>query len=232
MQPIRHKKLSDEVTDRLIEAIMSGRYQPGAQLPSERELMAMLDVGRPVVRESMQKLAQMGLLRISHGERARIVSPSPDDIMRQASSAMVMLLSSSPDGLRDLKEARLMMETGLVRIAAERASADQIRHLRSVHGELIAARGDAERFVAADANFHGAIVDISGNQLFGAVLRGLLAWMVNFKREMVQVRGADALTISEHERIMEAIARSDADGAAKAMSDHLLRANELYSTFA
>jgi GntR family transcriptional regulator, sialic acid-inducible nan operon repressor len=119
-----------------------------------------------------------------------------------------------------------------VRVAAERADATQIGHLRKVHGELVAARGDPERFVAADASFHGAIVDISGNQLFGAVLRGLLAWMVNFKRDMVQVRGADALTIAEHEQILAAIARSDAGAAAKAMSDHLQRANELYSTFA
>jgi GntR family transcriptional regulator, sialic acid-inducible nan operon repressor len=210
MQPIKHKKLSDEVMDRLITAISSQEFPPGSKLPSERELMLRLGVGRPVVREAMQKLEQMGLLRISHGERARVVKPTADDIIAQISSAMVLLLSTSSHGLEDLKQARLMAEVALVRTAVAKASKSDLDQLDKIHERLIAARGNAEKFVEQDMAFHAALASISGNELFAALVRGMLGWMARFKREMVSVKGGEKITI------------------AQAMGEHLQRANHLY----
>lgn len=228
MQPIKHKKLSDEVMDSLITAISSHEFPPGSKLPSERELMLRLGVGRPVVREAMQKLEQMGLLRISHGERARVVKPTADDIIGQISSAMVLLLSTSSHGLEDLKQARLMAEVALVRTAVAKASKSDIDRLDQIHGQLVAARGKPEKFVEQDMAFHVALASISGNELFTALVRGMLGWMARFKREMVSVRGADKVTIAEHERILKALRAGEADAAAQAMTEHLQRANHLY----
>ena len=63
--PIVRRKLSDEVLDRLKSMIASGELSPGDEMPSERELMARFQVGRPAVREAMQALAGMGLVAIS-----------------------------------------------------------------------------------------------------------------------------------------------------------------------
>ncbi|WP_119389481.1 transcriptional regulator NanR [Taklimakanibacter lacteus] len=229
MLPIKRRKLSNDVLDRLVSAITSAEFPPGSQMPSERELMLRLDVGRPVVREAMQKLEQMGLLRISHGERARVVNPTPNDVVEQVSGAMVMMLATGSRALDDLKEARLLMETGMVRIATRRATGADLDRLAQAHRNLAAARANTERFVACDMAFHCLIAEISGNQLFAAVTRGMLDWMSRFKRELVSVRGADRITIAEHEKIYRAIAAGDADGAAAAMAEHLLRANSLYS---
>src|SRR5690348_7773113 len=95
MQPIQRRKLSREILDRLIAAITAGEFPPGTRLPSERELMLQFAVGRPAIREAMQALEQMGLVRISHGERARVVDPTPDAIIDQISTAMVMMLASN-----------------------------------------------------------------------------------------------------------------------------------------
>lgn len=232
MEVITRRKLSHEVLDRLTSAIEAGEYGPGTQLPSERELMTRYGVGRPAIREAMQTLQQMGLIRISHGERARVILPTPETIIDQISGAMVQLLASNPRGLQDLKEARVLFEVGLARLATQRATREGLEQLRDALIACQDARGDSARFVAADMAFHRQIAAMSGNLLIAAVSQGMLEWLSRFKRELVSARGAERLTLEEHERIYKAVAGGDADAAAKAMSDHLTRANALYSVLA
>ncbi len=102
---IKRRKLYQEVLDRLISSIAT-ESPPGSLLPSERDLMQRYGVGRPAIREAMHALQQMGLLRISHGERARVVTPTTDAIMEQMTNGFVMMLATNPRGLDELKEAR------------------------------------------------------------------------------------------------------------------------------
>ncbi len=226
--PIHRRKLYQEVLDRFIDAITSREYPPGSQFPSERELTMQLGVGRPAIREAMLTLQQMGLLRISHGERARVVNPTLDIIIQQMSAAMVMMLATNPRGLDELKRARIDLECGLVRQATQAASREDIQRLGDAQRALEAAKGDAGAFVIADMAFHGLIADIAGNALVAVMLRAMLDWLSRFKTEMVSVRGADKLTIDEHERIFQAVVSGKAQEAAAAMHDHLSRANDLY----
>lgn len=228
MEPVQRRKLSQEVLDRLIEAISTAEFPPGSQLPSERELMAMIGVGRPSIREAMQSLQQMGLIKISHGERARVVNPTPDVIVHQISNAMIMLLATSPRGLDELKEARLWIEGALVRMAARNAAPRDLEALEASLSELKEARGDHARFVAADMAFHGLIADMSGNALVAAAAKGMLDWLSRFKRELVSARGKERVTVEEHEKLVDALAARDGEAAAKIMTDHISRANDLY----
>lgn len=232
MEPIRKRKIYHEVLDRLISAILSSEFPPGSKLPSERELMLKLAVGRPAIREAMLALQQMGLIRISHGERARVINPAPDVIVDQISSAMVMMLATNARGLDDLKDARLGLEVALVRGATRKATAADLEGLAGAHRALQNARGDHQAFVAADMAFHSLIADISGNQLVAALTRGMLDWLSRFKRDLVSVRGAERVTLDEHEKIAKAIAAGDADLAATAMAEHIQRASGLYRQLA
>ncbi|MCO6391799.1 transcriptional regulator NanR [Aliihoeflea aestuarii] len=228
MEPVQKRKLYEDVLDRLITAISTAEFPPGSQLPSERELMNMIGVGRPSIREAMLSLQQMGLIKISHGERARVINPTPDVIVGQISAAMIMLLATSPRGLEELKEARLWLETGLVRMATRNATAKDLEKLGESLRELQEARGDHQRFVTADMAFHGLIADMSGNSLVAAVTKGMLHWLSRFKRELVSVRGAERLTISEHEKIYKAIVGGDGEAASSIMGEHITRGNRLY----
>lgn len=229
MEPVQKRKLYEEVLDRIMSAISTSEFPPGSQLPSEKELMGMIGVGRPAIREAMQALQQMGLIRISHGERARVINPTPDVIVAQISSAMIMMLATNSRGLDELKEIRLLLEGGLVRIATQRASAHDLDRLVDSLRELKEARGDSARFVAADMRFHGLIAEMSGNSMIAAVSKGMLDWLSRFKRDLVSVKGGERLTIEEHERILKAIMNGDAEAAGKAMEDHVGRASELYT---
>ncbi|MBZ9919413.1 GntR family transcriptional regulator, partial [Mesorhizobium sp. BR1-1-7] len=148
-EPIVRRKLSDEVFARLKRLITSGELQPGDDMPSERELMERFEVGRPAIREAMQALSNMGLVAISHGERAKVLQLTAKSIIKQVDGAAKIILSSSRDTLEHLKTARIFFERGMVREAAEKATAEDVQRLRATVAEQRAARGDSEAFISA-----------------------------------------------------------------------------------
>lgn len=225
---IRRRKLSDDVRERLLEAISSGRFRPGDQFPSERELMSQFSVGRPAIREAMQALQSMGILQVRHGERPRVAAPRLDHLHDQMMQTMRHVMTHDPKVLVDLKDARVMMETALVRIAAELRTDAQLATLRDLVVRQHAAQAEAEAFRDLDGQFHRAIAEISGNGLLTSLTGAVFGWMALFHREMVHAPGLERLTLAEHEAIVDAIAIGDAGLAAKAMTDHLRRANTLY----
>ena len=171
---IIRRKLSDEVLERLLRLISEGNLKPGDAMPSERELMERFGVGRPAIREAMQSLANMGLVSISHGERARIQELTAQSIIRQVDLSARIMLQRSSDSLEHLKAARLFFERGMVREAAAKATPDDVAKLRAIVQAQRAALGKAEPFISADMAFHTAIAAISGNPIFVSVSEAML----------------------------------------------------------
>lgn len=227
---IPRRKLYQEVLDRLMERIRNGEIPPGAHLPSERELMEMYGVGRPAIREALQTLERSGIVEIVHGERARVVVPTADGLISQIASGAMHLLRTQPDMLEHLKSARLFLETGTARMAAERATKEDVARLRLRVEQQRASMVNLEEFLERDMAFHREIAQITGNPIFPAIVESIFRWASDYYRPMVRAPGAEALTLAEHERITEAIASGDGDAAAQAMHAHLSRANDLYHT--
>lgn len=227
-EQIQRRKLYQEVLDRLLHRIRSGELAPGEQLPSERDLMEFYGVGRPAVREALQELARSGMVEITHGERARVVVPTAALLISQIAGGAQYLLRMQPDMLAHLKDARLFLEVGLARMAAQRATAEDVERLRQRLANQQAAIAEPELFLQRDMLFHREISIASGNPIFPAVVEATFNWASEYHQSIVRAPGAEHLTIAEHTRIVEAIAAGDADGAAQAMTEHLTRANALY----
>ena len=224
----RRKKLSEDVREQLLETIRSGGVGLGDMLPSERELMERLKVGRPAIREAMQALQGMGLIEIRHGGRARVAEPSVGRMVDQVSETMKHLLVHSPASLENLKEARALFEREMARIAAKRRSDGDLKRLEEVLAEQASAVNEPPRFRSLDGRFHREIATISANPIFSALIDALFRWLSDFHVDLVSVPGLEQLTLLEHRGILDAIGRGDAEVAGQAMIDHLLRANELY----
>ena len=190
--------------------------------------MAFYGVGRPAIREALQTMARSGIVEIMHGERARVVMPTADALISQIGDGAQHLLRMQPGTLDHMKEARIFLEAGLARIAAERASLADIGILRRRLREHRAALTDLDQFLARDMAFHREIATISGNPIFPAIVEALFHWASEYYSSIVRAPGAEHLTLAEHERIVDAIAGHDAAGAEQAMREHLTRANALY----
>ncbi|MFL5335595.1 MAG: transcriptional regulator NanR [Geminicoccaceae bacterium] len=236
-EPIRRRKLSHEVLDRLLARITQGELAAGDNLPSERDLMGQYGVGRPAVREAMQALERMGLIAITHGERARIIAPTARTMIDQVAHSAKHLLATSATSLEQLKEARVFFEAGMVRIAAAKASPADLDRLGLRLEEHEAAAGSAaepaqiDEFLQKDMAFHREIAVISGNAIYVALSQAIFEWLAEFHTGLVRLHGAEGLTIAEHKAILARIAAADPAGAAAAMTAHLTRANELYRQF-
>jgi GntR family transcriptional regulator, sialic acid-inducible nan operon repressor len=225
---IQKRKLSEDVRLRLLDLIESGAARPGDTLPSERELMDSLGVGRPAIREAMQALERTGLIEIRHGERARVAEPSLGRMVDQVSETMKHLLVHSPASLENLKEARITLELEMARIAARRHSSQDIERLEQTLEAQAAAQDNIVRFRILDGRFHREIAAISGNPIWMALSDAMFRWLNDFHVDLVSVPGLEKLTLAEHQTIIAAIRTGNPELAAKAMSDHLNRANELY----
>lgn len=227
-KPILRRKLSDQVLERLVDMIESGELGAGDRMPSERELMNMYDVGRPAVREALQSLASMGMISIQHGERARVTPPTAQSMIHQIDHSARYLLSSSPKNIDHLKEARLLFETGMIRIAAAKATQEEVQRLQQWMGVMEQRMGTGKPFVQADMGFHRAIADISGNPIYAAVAQAMLQWLAEFHVDIVSFPGGEDVTLDEHRKIVDCIADNDPERAEKALADHLTRASALY----
>lgn len=231
-EPIVRRKLSDEVFSRLKHMISSGELRPGDEMPSERALMERFEVGRPAIREAMQSLANIGLVAISHGERAKVLQLTARSMVRQLDVAARIMLSSSRDSLENLKSARIFFERGMVGEAAAKATEDDVGLLRATLDEQRNALGNADAFMAADMRLHTQIAAISQNPIFVAVSEAMLSWLKEYHAELLFWTGREKLTLVEHADIIDRIAAHDVEGAQDALVRHLERSRSLYSNTA
>ncbi len=225
---ITRRKLSDEVLERLLRLISEGNLMPGDAMPSERELMERFGVGRPAIREAMQSLANMGLVSISHGERAKVQELTAQSIIRQVDLSAHIMLQRSSDSLEHLKAARLFFERGMVREAAAKAKPEDVARLRVIVDEQRSLLGQTDAFIAADMRLHTQIAAISGNPIFISISEAMLGWLKAYHTELLMWSGKETYTLAEHAVIIDAIAKGDADAAEAAMVRHLQRSSGLY----
>jgi DNA-binding FadR family transcriptional regulator len=225
--PIKRRKLYEDVALRIEEMIRLGRFAPGDQLPSEKELMEEFGVGRSTVREAMLSLRKMGLATGKSGERARVTAPTAEVLVQELSGAAHLLLAQE-GGIQRFQEARTLFEVGIARLAALRATPDDILRLEAALEANRLAIGGTSEFMRTDVAFHYAIATIPGNSIFTALHDAVVEWL----KEQREISGRAAmsaqLAYAAHERIFNANAAHDAFEAQAAMQDHLDQVAKLY----
>ncbi|WP_197945309.1 transcriptional regulator NanR [Oricola thermophila] len=226
--PIRRRKLADEVHDRIISYIQANGLKPGDPLPSERELMNLYEVGRPAIREAMQNLQWMGMVRVRQGERPTVAEPSIETLVGQMAQSMQHLLAHSTTTMEHLKGARVAFETAMASAAARNRTEADIAALREALEKQAALKAEPDRFLRQDGEFHRRIAKMSGNPIFESLSAALFNWLAHFHVDFVRMPGNEELTLEEHRSILDAIAAGDSEAAANRMRDHLNRANKLY----
>jgi DNA-binding FadR family transcriptional regulator len=224
--PIRRFKLSDEAALRIEALIQDGTFASGTVLPSERELMKILGVGRTSIREALYALNRMGLIRLRNGERPRVTTPTPETLILELSGAARYFLSQ-PGGALHFQDARTLFEVGIARAAADRCRDNDIDRLRSALEANYAARGDIGRFERTDVAFHYALATITCNPIYTAVHDALVGWLTHQRTLSLRAPGAQEAALHGHQRIFEAVAQRNRQAAGEAMEDHLKSVAEL-----
>lgn len=176
MAPI--KNVHGNTLDRLGAGIVSGRYPPETSMPPEPVLCEQLGVSRTVVREAVKSLIAKGLVTSGPKVGTRVLSPEhwnwfdPDVVSWQSQAGL------TPEFLRDLQDLRRVLEPAAVRLAAERATAQDIAEIEAAFAGMRHAVEEGGDYVASDLRFHQGLLRASGNRMIvqmskalGALLR-------------------------------------------------------------
>jgi len=213
--PQRRDRLADQVHGRLLEDIVSGRYEIGDRLPAETELAEKFEVSRPVVREALMRLQADGLVTARQGAGTFVVRMPPRQIVKLAPRASIA-------GILRAFEVRVALEGQAARLAAERRAAAELARIGNALDAMRKAMEEGKPASEADFAFHRCVSLASGNMTFVEILDNLsgtvatgMAVALGITRQRTQLRSARV--IDEHVRIYEAIAASEPDSAELAM---------------
>lgn len=207
-------------------------FGEGEQLPSERELMAFFNVGRPSVREALAALKRKGLVQINNGERARVSRPSADTIIGEL-SGMAKDFLSHPGGIAHFEQLRLFFESSLVRYAAEHATDEQIDLLAKALEINSQSLDNNAAFIRSDVDFHRVLAEIPGNPIFMAIHVALLDWLIAARPTVADqaLHEHNNVSYQQHIAIVDAIRRHDPDEADRALQSHLNSVSATWHAF-
>jgi GntR family transcriptional repressor for pyruvate dehydrogenase complex len=210
--------MPDEITGRLVQLILDEGLKPGDKLPSERQLVARLAVGRSSVREAIKALRAAGVIEVTGGEGMFVGRGEPAVRVNTLSWRLLM----SEGTTREVIEAREVVEVALAGFAAERAAEHELEDLRERLNHMAAVQADAEVYVKADLEFHRAVARAAHNRLlqhvFDSLQEVVVAWLTT---TINQAEQGKPQSLHEHQAIFDAIVTHDATGARAAMTAHL-----------
>jgi len=210
---------SSDATRVIKDLIISGRLRPGDRLPAERELSEMLGISRPTVRESIHALVAMNILETRHGNGTYVRSLLTGELLQP----LQFVLSMAKGALRELFEARLVLEPAIAAFAAERATDDQIAQMRQCIGLSHDTIHMPDEFAEHDVELHRLISEASGNQFLASQLASLHALGVESRAVTVRLPNVAESALKGHGLIVDAIAAHKPAAARRAMEVHLER---------
>lgn len=210
VQSVQRSTLSQQVVDRIVELLISGKVKAGDKLPPEMELMEELQVSRPVLREALSALETLGIIT----RRTREGTFFNDKIGTHPFSIM---LSLSVDNIPAIFEARVALELGLVTIAAEKITDEQLRALEKTIDAIENSKDN--NYGKDDIEFHRIIALSAKNPIVEGMIDSLLI-MHNRIDSLIQKRDRD-ITLSHHRAIYNALKDHNPKEAFLQMYTHL-----------
>lgn len=222
--PKRPARLGAAVISELLDRIISGELPQLSTLPNEPALCEAFGVSRTVIREAVKVLEEKGLLHARQGH-GTTVAPFDDWNLLDP---MVLAASVRHDHelrmLDDIVDVRRVLEAQMARQAATHASEVDLSEIRGLLALLTEQVATPDVYIHTDVDFHDAVMRASGNRLGRAVVRTVHSEARASTRYNGQPRRSDCeASNAGHIAIYERLAARDPDGAAAAMSEHILR---------
>ncbi|MFC9790470.1 FadR/GntR family transcriptional regulator [Rhodococcus sp. NPDC127528] len=214
---LRSGPLVPQLEKILRERISSGHWSPGERLPREADLAAELGVGRSSIREAVRLLAQDGQLTVRHGvgtfvNESAAAPAGASDLPRLLRRARLI----------EVFEVRRALEVEAARLAATRARPDDVHRVRSMLAARHSAHGnDIGEFVAADLDFHAAIVELSGNAVLASLFATVRPLLQDALVELERDEPAHPDTSAAHDELMLAIEARDPGAATAAVASNI-----------
>lgn len=196
--------------DGIHDYIVRKGLQPGDRLPTEREFARFLGVSRTAVREAIREMTALGIVEGHPGRGTFLKRP-----VTPATSYVAVAISTDKEMLLALLEVRRAMEDLAVRLAAQRATDEELQAMERILDEF-------DEYVARGFNpsnpdwrFHMALYRASHNPVLTDIMQVLSGTLHRFWENPLEVPGFASRTHPLHRQIFERVRARDADGASR-----------------
>lgn len=207
---IQRNTLSRQVLEHIISMLRDGQLNPGDKLPSELTLMNDFEVSRPVLREALSSL-----------ETLEIVTRRPRGgtyiNLKVGSSPFRAMLALTINNTSSVIEARMTLELGLVTIAAEKITDEQLQRLKEINKQI--EESTDNNYGALDIEFHRTIAQCANNAVVEGMIDSLL--IAHEKTDRLIPFREREITVDYHEAIYDALKLRDPIRAFTEMYKHL-----------
>lgn len=232
-KPPPHGKRTRAVSQAILEQLVRSGARPGDKLPTEHELARDFGVSRPTARQALQALTYAGLIEAKPRRGTRLKAPDPGALAPFFGAHLALAAAEAEKGgsgdetLQALAEARRVLELALIPLAAKRRTAADLKALEKAETQMAAVpHGDRPARVAADADFHRALIRCAHNPVLTGLAQ-LSDGYFGMHSQMPTEAAKDITpplarrTLTEHRAIRKALEARDAVEAARVLAKHL-----------
>lgn len=209
--------VSDQVYGQLKENIVQKVWQPGEKIPSENQLVSLFGVSRASIRMAIQKMITLGLLESKVGDGTYVKAAGPSAYINELVS-----LGLKPQDQIEIMEFRKALETEALKLAAERATGEDLAELEAIHLRAREAhkKKDLETYFKEDLQFHTQIFKMSKNSIFATTIQSLRDMLFphfyTMARDFFETFQVPSDREDKHTVILEALKRKDAKTCVRA----------------
>jgi DNA-binding GntR family transcriptional regulator len=207
---ITRTPLRDEVYRQLLDRVARGDIPPGARV-RDTDMASQLGVSRTPVREALLRLAREGVVEADMGRGFSVRALDATE-MRETGAILSSLEGLALDLSGDIPT-------------------DRLAELSAIDHELAGVRGDPDRCIDLDEQWHRTLLQGCSNQRLLSMISAL--WQVprRYMRAYLRHAGRVSLSTQHHARIIEALRRNDRDTARRRFSHHWQRGIEELGTW-
>lgn len=212
--PARTGSRSAQLASELGRRVVAGVYAPASTLPPEAALLQEFGVSRTLLREAVKALESKGLLE-ARQRRGTCVTPRTVWNMLDAEVlGWIAQSDADPEMLIRLTELRMIVEPGACALAAQRRDEAGLQRVEAAWRRMVEGVDDTERFVAADRDFHVALLAAADNDYLAAIGTAISAALTVSLRQTNPSASGNRASLPAHERILAALRDGDPVAAA------------------
>jgi len=222
-KPVQRRRIAEEVARQLRSTILQGKYQPGDKLPPERKLAESLGVNRATLREALHALEQTGLVRIRQGDGTRVLDFIETASLDLLSHLIPLSAATRQKVLNDILEFRQLAGREMARLAARRASPEQITRLAEIANRPA---GNPEESLSEDLDFYFQLARSTNNMVFPLLFNPVRAAVRRFSRFFAKFNPPPGEVKAHQREMVAALEAQDPLAAYEAAARHLRRGLE------
>lgn len=216
------------IISQIREQISSGKIKPGEKLPPERKLAEHLGVSRNQVREAINKLQFYGIVKVQPQSGTTVTGIG----IVALEGLITDILKIEKSDFKSLVDTRILLEKEAARLAALNRTKDDLVQLSNALNQYEKKLSSTNDAVEEDLLFHIKIAEASKNTVLKSLMIIITPDIVkNFIQFKVCSDTNNKKTIEEHQKILNMISQQNAEGAGKAMEDHLSDIKNFSKTF-